>query len=113
MSTITIEQIYEQFVKPKPLFEQLRLIALIIRQYVEQSAVTETIHSDPSFAKKLKTGQVHPIMMAYGLWQDEPEFDILTAEIYQNRLQQPSRPEVSKHLTLEDIYNANTINHNL
>jgi prevent-host-death family protein len=50
---------------------------------------------DPNLLKRITTGEVHPIMAAFGLWRDERELDDLTDEIYANRLRQPTRAEVS------------------
>jgi len=44
--------------------------------------------------KQIETGEVHPIMAAYGLWEDEDDLADLTDEIYANRERQTPRAEV-------------------
>lgn len=62
MSTITVEQLYEQYVKPMSTAEQLRLVSMITQQLVQESLPTKTI-------KESK----HSIMALHGLgaeiWQ--------------------------------------------
>jgi len=43
---------------------------------------------------EIDEGKVHPVMAAFGLWQDEPDLEELTAEIYANRRRQGSRAGV-------------------
>ncbi len=49
---------------------------------------------NPELLQKIEGGKLHPAMAAFGLWQDEPELNDLTEQIYANRRQQPGRPEV-------------------
>jgi prevent-host-death family protein len=42
----------------------------------------------------IHTGQLHPLMAAFGLWRGESEFDGLENSIYANRRHQSSRAEV-------------------
>ncbi len=44
---------------------------------------------------KIESGELHPTMAAYGLWQDEPDFVSLVDEIIENRQNQPLRTEVA------------------
>lgn len=37
----------------------------------------------------------HPIMAAFGAWQDDTDWDSLTAELYANRERQGTRSEVT------------------
>jgi len=50
---------------------------------------------NPDLLKKIEQGKIHPIMTAYGLWKDAPEFFSLTEQIYLNRIRQLSRAEVA------------------
>lgn len=43
---------------------------------------------------KVRSGEMHRAMLAFGLWRDQPEFDNLTEEIYANRRNQLDRPDV-------------------
>ena len=45
MTAITVEQLYQQYIKPISVTEQLRLIALIGQQLAIQSAPIEKKHS--------------------------------------------------------------------
>ena len=45
--------------------------------------------------RRVEAGELHPVMLAFGLGRDDPMWETLTEEIYANRLTQPSRPEVS------------------
>ena len=54
--------------------------------------VALALGQDEDVVRKVKAGQMHPVMLAFGLWKDEPEFDTLVEEIYANRRRQGSRP---------------------
>lgn len=43
MSVITVEQLYEQHIKPMPVPEQLRLVVLITQQLVEEMPKGEPV----------------------------------------------------------------------
>ncbi|MFC1466748.1 MAG: type II toxin-antitoxin system Phd/YefM family antitoxin [Candidatus Brachytrichaceae bacterium NZ_4S206] len=45
--------------------------------------------------RKIAAGELHPIMAAYGLWADQPEWDDLVAETYKQRRRKHKRPAVS------------------
>jgi hypothetical protein len=45
---------------------------------------------DEDVVRQVKAGKLHPVMLAFGIWRDEPEFETLTAEIYANRRRQGS-----------------------
>ncbi|OIN94349.1 MAG: hypothetical protein AUJ21_04870 [Anaerolineae bacterium CG1_02_58_13] len=49
---------------------------------------------DSALLEKVKRGDAHPAMAAYGLW-DADEFSKLTDEIYAERESSPSRPPVN------------------
>ena len=42
---------------------------------------------------KVRSGEMHPAMLAFGLWRDDPEFDTLIEEIYANRWRQVAEME--------------------
>jgi prevent-host-death family protein len=46
---------------------------------------------DPELLERIKAGEAHPIMAAFGLWRDEQDLATLTDEIYANRRLQGSR----------------------
>jgi hypothetical protein len=46
---------------------------------------------DESIVRRVKAREMHPVMLAFGLWRDEPAFETLTAEIYANQRHQGSR----------------------
>ncbi len=45
MTTITVEQFYEKFIKPMPTIEQLRLVALITHQLAADLPLVEAVES--------------------------------------------------------------------
>ncbi len=75
MSTVTIEQLYEQYVKPMSAVEQLRLVTMITQQLVREPVLTKTVE-EPK----------HSIMELHGLgaeiWQG------IDAQEYVNKLRQ-------------------------
>ena len=46
---------------------------------------------DPALVRRVKAGEAHPVMLAFGLWRDVPEFETLTDEIHANRRRQGTR----------------------
>lgn len=44
--------------------------------------------------EQIESGQVHPVMAAFGLWKGETGFDQLTDQIYANRQNPSTRTEV-------------------
>lgn len=45
--------------------------------------------------EQIELGKVHPAMVAFGLWRDEPGFATLVDEVYANRRRQVARLEVT------------------
>lgn len=43
--------------------------------------------------QQVEQGELHPAMLAFGLWQDEADLESLEDEIYRNRQDQGSRVE--------------------
>lgn len=66
--------------------EQLERAAKTIYQLVRSLGQSEDI------IRRVEAGELHPVMLAFGLWRDDPAFETLTDEIYANRLAQPTRP---------------------
>lgn len=50
---------------------------------------------DADLLAQIEAGKIHPVMAAFGLWKDDPDFDNLVDEIYSNRVAQSTRPEVA------------------
>jgi len=61
-----------------------------IAQSVYQLALA--LGQDNALLTKIKMGQVHPIMAAFGLWADDTSLDNLTEEVRINRDNQLPRP---------------------
>lgn len=49
---------------------------------------------DEERLERIEAGLEHPAMAAFGLWQDEPEFDDLTERLRAERDRQAQRPEI-------------------
>ncbi len=56
------------------------------------SHLAQALGQDPALLAAVAEGTVHPIMSAFGLWQDEEELASLAGEIERNRSSQPQRP---------------------
>jgi hypothetical protein len=44
---------------------------------------------------EIAAGETHPVMAAFGLWQDEEDLSELASEIERNRQSQPPRPALT------------------
>ena len=47
---------------------------------------------NPQILEQTERGELHPVMLAYGLWKDEEDLATLADEITANRQTQFSRP---------------------
>ena len=52
----------------------------------------DSLSRDAKLLEQIEAGEIHPIMAAFGLWQDETDLASLADEIEANRHNQPSRP---------------------
>jgi hypothetical protein len=57
-----------------------------------QVIMSDALGQDVNLLEQIEAGEVHPIMAAFGLWQDELDLVSLADEIEANRHSQPSRP---------------------
>lgn len=49
---------------------------------------------EPYILDPVERSELHPVMLAYGLWKDEADLITLTDEIVVNRQTQPLRPSL-------------------
>ena len=47
---------------------------------------------DANLLERIKRGEVHPAMAAFGLWRDDPSLENITEEIYRLRQATSDRP---------------------
>ena len=56
--------------------------------------LASALGQDADLLTQIEAGEVHAAMLAFGLWQDEPDLEELETDIYTNRQQQPERPNL-------------------
>jgi prevent-host-death family protein len=57
--------------------------------------LAQSLGQDPHILAAIAEGKMHPIMAAFGLWQEEEELADLSIEIAENRMNQPQRPAIA------------------
>jgi len=55
---------------------------------------TIALEQNQRLLQQIRSGELHPIMAAFGLWRDEAELASLGEEITENRQNQPVRPTI-------------------
>ena len=53
--------------------------------------LASTYGQDADVLKQIELREIHPVMVAFGLWRGDSAFDTLESSIYTNRLSQPPR----------------------
>ena len=56
--------------------------------------LASALGQDANLLSQIEAGEVHAAMLAFGLWQDEPDLEDLETDIYTNRQHQPERPNL-------------------
>lgn len=54
--------------------------------------LAQALGQDRHLLEAVESGEVHPVMTAFGLWSGEDELEDLADRIYANRRKQPERP---------------------
>ncbi len=49
---------------------------------------------DEAILEKVEKHELHPVMAAFGLWRDEPDFSSLVDEIAEDRQKSSTRPDL-------------------
>jgi prevent-host-death family protein len=57
--------------------------------------LASALGQDAHLLGQVEAGEIHAAMLAFGLWQDEPNLETLTSDIYTNRKQQQERPDLN------------------
>lgn len=95
--TIPYEQVL-QYARQLPFVEQDRLIQELERvrdEELEQACQKALAHGqNPEIVQQVYERKMNPIMLAYGLLKDDPDFEDLTEVISLNRQRPPTRSEV-------------------
>ncbi|MDH7486813.1 MAG: type II toxin-antitoxin system Phd/YefM family antitoxin [Anaerolineae bacterium] len=68
------------------------LVRPVVATPPERGLYTESGEIDREFIRsEIAAGRMHPAMAMFGVWSDQPEWDDIVEEIYENRRQQGSR----------------------
>ena len=54
--------------------------------------LAQSLGQDSHLLEAVESGEVHPVMTAFGLWSGEEDLEDLADRIYANRRKQPERP---------------------
>ena len=89
----------ERIVIQSPTQSAVALISTAELEQLEQpnaraSRLARALGQAPQLLADIEIGVVHPVMAAFGLWQEEAELDAMLEDVYSNRDQQPPRPEL-------------------
>ncbi len=94
---VTYEQVLF-YARQLPFIEQDKLIAQLTNEQYEnlEQACQQALAfgQDPEIVQQVRERKMNPVMLAYGLLKDNPDFEHLIEEVYQNRQQPSTRKEV-------------------